>query len=181
MSSFSQSNYRSVEIVTGPALVPTIGWTALAVFLQTVFAQLVTIHGTVPSLVTIAVALYALKAGARRAVLLGIVAGVLEDCFAQSGGAWTIATTLTALGAGAIARGFFSDGFVMLSAVVALAVVVRDALFWAVMSLEGYPPGLAIMHLHTTLWQAGLSALCALGYLLFRARFINDRTAIERF
>ncbi len=181
MSSFSQSNYRSVEIVTGPALLPTVGWTALAVFSQTVFAQLVTLHNTIPSLVTVAVVLYALKAGARRAALLGVIAGILEDCFAHSGGAWTIATTLTALGAGAVARGFFSDGIVTLSAVVGLAVVVRDALFWAVMSLEGYPPGLAVVHVHATLWQAALSALCALVYLVFRARFINDRTAIERF
>lgn len=181
MSSFSRNKFRSVEIVTGPALVPTIGWTVLAVFVQTIFAQLVAFRGAVPSLAMIAVVLYALKAGARRGAVLGIIVGVLEDSFAGRGGAWTIATTLTALAAGAIARGFFSDGIPMLAAVVALAVLLRDGIFWTVMSIEGYPRGLATTHLHAALWQAALTGVCAIVYLIARARFIVDRTAVERF
>ncbi len=145
------------------------------------FAQFFTFHGAVPSLVTIAVVLYALKAGARRGALLGIIAGLLEDCFAGTGGAWTIATTLTALAAGAVARGFFSDGFPMLGAIVALAIVLRDTIFWVVMSIDGYPRGYASAHVHTTLWQAALTGACTMLYLVIRARFVVDRTAVERF
>jgi rod shape-determining protein MreD len=181
VSSFSRNRFRSVEIVSGPALLPTIGWTVLAVFVQTMFAQFLTYRGAVPSFVTIAVVLYALKAGARRGAVLGIIAGLLEDCFAGSGGAWTIATTLTALAAGAVSRGFFSDGFPMLGAIVALAIILRDTLFWSVMSIEGYPRGLATAHAHATLWQAAITGSCAIAYLIARARFVVDRTAVERF
>ncbi len=181
MSSFSRSNFRSIEVVTGPALIPTIGWTVLAVFVQTVCAGLLTEHAAVPSFATIAVVLYALKAGARRGALLAIIAGILEDSFAGSGGAWTIATTLMALAAGAVSRGFFSDGFPMLGAVVALAIVVRDTIFWIVMSLQGYPRGFVTAHVHATLWQAALTGGCAMVYLVVRGRFVVDRTAVERF
>jgi len=181
VSSFSRSSFRSIEVVAGPALVPTIGLTVLAVFVQTVFAQFVTFHGAVPSLVTIAVVLYAAKAGARRGAILGIIAGLLEDSFAGSGAAWTIATTLTALTVGGISRTFFSDGFAMLGALVALAILLRDGIFWVVMSLEGYPRGFAVAHLHAALWQALMTGLCALFYLVMRSRFVTDRTAVERY
>lgn len=180
MSSFSRNKFRSIEIVTGPALGPTIGWTALAVFVQTMFAQFAAFHATVPSLVTIAVVLYAAKVGAQRGAILGIVAGLLEDSFAGSGGAWTIATTITALAAGTVSRGFFSDGFPMLGALVAAAILLRNTIFWTVMSLEGYPRGLATAHFHATLWQAAVTGVCAVAYLIARTRFVVDRTAVER-
>lgn len=181
MSWSSRNNYRSIEVVAGPALAPTIGLTILAVFIQTMFAQFVTFHSAVPSLVTIAVVLYAAKVGARRGAILGIVAGVLEDSFAGSGGAWTIATTLTALAVGGISRTFFSDGFAMLSALVAIAVLMRDALFWVVMSIQGYPRGFAGAHLHAALWQAGMTGVCTLLYLVVRSRFFDDRMTVERY
>jgi rod shape-determining protein MreD len=176
-----RNSFRSIEVVSGPALVPTIGFAVLAVFVQTMFAQFVTFHGAVPSFVTIAVVLYAAKVGARRGALFGIIAGVLEDSFAATGGAWTIATTATALAVGGISRTFFSDGFAMLGALVALAILFRDALFWGVMSFEGYPRGFAAMHLHAALWQAALTGLCAMLYLLVRTRFVLDRTTVERY
>jgi len=181
VSSFSRNKFRSIEVVSGPALVPTLGLTVLAVFAQTLFARFALFHGTVPSLVTIAVVLYSVKAGAGRGALLGVFAGSLEDSLAGSGGAWTIATTLMGLAAGTVARGFFSDGFVMLGGLVALGIVLRDTVFWVVMSLEGYPRGLARTHVHSTLWQAAITGLCALLYLVLRTRFIADRTAVERF
>jgi rod shape-determining protein MreD len=181
VSSFSRSSFRSIEVVTGPALAPAIGFTILAVFVQTMFAPRLTFHGAVPSFATIAVVLYAAKVGARRGAVLGLVAGVLEDSFAGTGGAWTIAMTITALAVGGISRTFFSDGFAMLGALVALAILGRDALFWAVMRMEGYPPGFGVAHLHAALWQAGTTALCAMLYLVVRARFVNDRTAVERY
>ncbi len=181
MSSFSRSSFRSIEVVAGPALAPTIGLTVLAVFVQTMFAHFVAFHGAVPSLVTIAVVLYAAKVGARRGASLGLLAGVLEDSFAGSGGAWTVATTLMALAVGGISRTFFSDGFAMLGALVALAVLLRDAIFWIVMSLAGYPRGFAIVHLHAAVWQAAMTGVCALIYLIGRSRLLDDDTAVERY
>jgi rod shape-determining protein MreD len=167
--------------VAGPALGPTIGLTVLAVFGQTTFAPFLTFHGAVPSLATIAVVLYAAKAGARRGAILGLIAGVLEDCFAGTGGAWTIAMTLTALAVGGISRSFFSDGVAMLGTLVASAVLLRDGLFWIVMSLQGYPRGFAPAHLHEALWQGGLTGICALIYLLVRDRLFVARMKVERY
>ena len=86
-----------------------------------------------------------------------------------------------ALAVGEISRTFFSDGVAMLGALVAIAILFRDAIFWAVMSMEGYPRGFAVAHLHAALWQAGMTGACAVVYLLLRSRFITDRTTIERY
>ena len=160
---------------------PTIGWVVLAVFAQTVLAPYLQYRGTVPSLVTIAIVLYALRVGARRAAIVGIIAGAIEDALGGTGGAWTIATTLIALGAGTVARGFFSDGFPILGALIALTVLVRDAIFWFVMSLQGYPPGLGTAHFHTAVVQAVITGVIAILYLVARSRFITDRTDVERY
>lgn len=181
MSWSSRSSFRSIEVVEGPALAPTVGLTILAVFAQTMFAQFVTFRGAMPSLVTIAVVLYAAKVGARRGAVFGIIAGVLEDSFAGTGAAWTIATTLTALAVGAISRTFFSDGIAMLGALVAIAIMLRDAVFWTVMSIADYPRGYAVAHLHAALWQAFITGACAIVYLLARPRFVTDRTTVERY
>jgi rod shape-determining protein MreD len=181
VSSSFRSSFRSIEVVAGPALVPSIGFAVAAVFVQTMFGHDVAFHGAVPSFVTIGVVLYAAKVGARRGALFGLIAGLLEDCFAGTGGAWTIATTATGLAVGGISRTFFSDGVPMLGALVALAILLRDALFWGVMSIEGYPRGLAAVHLHASLWQAAMTGICAVAYLVVRDRFIVDRTTVERY
>ncbi|MFN2459079.1 MAG: rod shape-determining protein MreD [Candidatus Velthaea sp.] len=181
MSSFYRNKYRSIEIVTGPSLLPTIGWAALAVLAQTTFAPYLMYRGAVPSFVTIAIVLYAIRAGARRGAVLGIIAGALEDVFAGTGGAWTVASTIVALGVGAVARGFFSDGFPMLGALVAITVLARDTVFWLVMRLEGYPPGLATAHAHTAIVQAALTGFITVLYLIGRSRLVVDRTNVERY
>jgi rod shape-determining protein MreD len=181
VSSSSRNSFRSIEVVAGPALAPTVGLTVLAVFIQTMFAPYVTFHGGMPSLVTIAVVLYAAKVGARRGAVLGAIAGLLEDSLAGTGGAWTIATTVTALAVGAISRTFFADGFAMLGALVGIAILLRDGVFWSVMSIGGYPRGFAVAHLHAALWQAAITGGCALLYLLVRDRFIDDRITVERY
>jgi rod shape-determining protein MreD len=181
VSSYSRSSFRSVEVVAGPALLPAIGFALLAVFVQTMFAQFIVFHRAVPSLVTIAVVLYAAKVGARRGAVFGLIAGLLEDSFAGTGGAWTVATTITGLAVGGISRTFFSDGFAMLGALVALAVLLRDALFWGVMNIEGYPRGLAVAHSHAALWQAALTGGCSIVYLIVRARVVDDPTIVERY
>ena len=75
MSSYSRTKYRSVEIAVGPAYWPALGWTALLVLAQTTVVPLFVFRNAVPSLVTIAVVLYAVRAGARRGALLAIPAG----------------------------------------------------------------------------------------------------------
>ena len=102
MSSFYRRKYRSIEIAVGPAYWPVLGWTSVLAFVQTVVVPLFAFRGAVPSLVTIAVVLYATRAGARRGALLGMPAGLLEDIFAGTGGGWTIATTIVGLLVGGV-------------------------------------------------------------------------------
>lgn len=181
MSSSYRSKYRSIEIVSGPSLGPTIGWMALALFVQVTFAPYLTFRGAVPSLVTIPVVLFAIRGGARRGAILGILAGTLEDLYAGTPGAWTIATTLLALAIGRMGRGFFSDGFPMLGMLVGISVLARDALFWTVMRTQGYPTGLGAAHLHAALYQAFLTGLITVVYLVVRSRVVVDRTNVERY
>jgi rod shape-determining protein MreD len=175
------SKYRSIEIVNGPDFWRSAGFVALGLFVQTAFAPLLLVREGVPSFVTIAVVLYALRVGARRGALLGLVAGVLSDAVSGTGGAWTIAYTVLALACGGVARGFFADGLVPPSLFVGAAAVVRSAIFWAIMSFEGYPRGFGTTHLHAALESGALTAVYAFVYLLFRERFGNDETRIERY
>jgi rod shape-determining protein MreD len=176
-----RAKYRSIEIVSGPSLLATIGWAVLAVFAQTLFANALAFRHTVPALAAITVVLYAVRAGARRGAILGVIAGALEDVLAGTGGAWTIATTLVAIAVGAAGRRFFSDGFPMLGALVALAVLARDLIFWLVMRLEGYPHGMGTAHLHAALWQAAITGVLTVLYLVARTRLVADRTNVERY
>ena len=176
-----RSNYRSIEIVAGPSFWRGAGCVALGLFVQAVFAPLLVVRGGIPSFVTIAVVLYALRLGARRGALLGLVAGVLTDAVAGTGGAWTLAYTALALLCGAVSRGFFADGIVLPSLFVGVAVVVRSALFWVTMSAEGYPRGYGAVHLHAALESGVLTAIYAFVYLLIRSRYGGEPTRIERY
>jgi rod shape-determining protein MreD len=176
-----RSNYRSIEIVAGPSFWRGVGCVVLGLFVQTAFAPLLIVRGGIPSFVTIAVVLYALRLGARRGAVLGLVAGVLTDAVAGTGGAWTLAYTLLALLCGAVSRGFFADGIVLPALFVGVAVVVRSALFWIIMSAEGYPRGFGLTHLHAALESGALTAVYAFVYLIFRARYGGEQTRIERY
>lgn len=177
----SRSRFRSIEIVNGPPFWRSAGCVALGLFVQTVAAPLLVVRSGMPSFVTIAVVLYALRVGARRGTILGIIAGVLSDALAGTGGAWTLAYTLLAFACGAISSDFFSDGVITPSLFVGLAVCARSAVFWAVMAAEGYPRGYGTVHLHGALESGVLTAVYAFVYLLFRARFGGRRTRIERY
>ena len=181
MSSSFRSKYRSIEVVAGPALWPTIGWIALAVFAQTTLGALLSFRHVIPALVMIPLVLYAVRVGARRGAIAGCIAGLLDDIFGGGGGNWTIATTLAALGVGTLGRTFFSDGFVMQGFLIVLAVVARDLLFWTLERFEGFPHGLGTMHLHAALVQGLLTGIIAVVYLVARGRFFVDRTSIERY
>ncbi len=181
MSSFYRRNYRSVEIAVGPAYWPVLGWTALLAFAQTAVLPLLAFRGAVPSLVTIAVVLYAVRAGARRGALLGIPAGLLEDIFAGTPGAWTLSTTIVALLVGGFSRRMFADGAFAPAVLCGAAVLVRDVIFWSVMRIDGFPPGYATAHAHLAVWRAALTALVAFAWLVVRGRLVADKTTIERY
>jgi len=170
-----------MEITVGPAYWPVLGWTSLLAFAQTVVVPLLAFRGAVPSLVTIAVVLYASRAGARHGAMLALPAGLLEDIFGGTGGGWTIATTVVALLVGGFSRRMFADGAFVPAVLCGLAVLVRDAIFWSVMRIEGFPPGFALVHAHTSLWRALLTALVAFAWLVVRGRLVTDKTTIERY
>jgi rod shape-determining protein MreD len=170
-----------MEITVGPAYWPAFGWTMLLAFLQTVLVPLLVFRGAVPSLVTIAVVLYASRAGARRGALLAVPAGMLEDVFAGTAGGWTISSTLVALLVGLFTRRMFADGAFVPAVLCGVAVLIRDLMFWSIMRIEGFPPGFAVAHLHTSLWRALLTALVAFAWLVVRGRLVTDKTTIERY
>lgn len=181
MSSFyRRSSYRSLERAVGPAYWPVLGWTLLVVLAQTALVPLFAFRGAVPSLVTIAVVLYALHAGARRGAMLAIPAGLLEDIFAGTAGGWTIATTIVALLVGGFSRRIFAEGAFAPAVLCGAAVLVRALVFWPVMRMEGYPAGYATAHLHAALWSALLTAIVALLWLSARNRLVHDKTTVER-
>ena len=181
MSSYSRTKYRSVEIAVGPAYWPALGWTSLLVLAQTTIVPLFAFRGAVPSLVTIAVVLYAVRAGARRGALLAIPAGLLEDIFGGTGGAWTISTTLVALLVGGLSRRMFADGAVAPAILCGTASLARDLACWTVLRGTGYPAGYGVEHLHGALWRAALTALVAFVWLVLRGRLVADKTTIERY
>jgi len=168
-------------VIAGPALWPTIGWIALAIFVQSTLGRFLAFRGAIPALVMIPVVLYAVRMGGRRGAIAGIVAGLLDDAFGAGTGNWTIATPLVALGAGTLGRGFFSDGFLIQGLLVALAVALRDLVYWTLERFEGFPHGLGILHLHVSLIQAALTGLLTIAYLVARERFVADRTSVERY
>ena len=156
-------------------------WLVVALFVQTVFAPWLTIHGAMPSFATIVVVLYALRAGIRGALVLGAIAGVATDVLAGTGGGWTVAYLAIAAGSSAVRSRFFADGIVLPSVLVAVAVLVRDAIFWIVMTAEGYPRGYGTSHLHIAIEQAVLTGCAAAVIQLVRARFGDQGDRITRY
>ena len=168
-------------MVVGPAYWPTLGWSALLVFVQSMFAPFVAFRGGVPSLAVIAVVLYANRVGARRGALLALPVGMLEDIFAGTGGGWTFATAVVGLCVGGLSRRVFADGAFVPAVICALAVLLRDLVFWIVMRLEGFPPGYALVHFHVALWNAALTGVIAFVWLVVRGRLVVDKTTIHRY
>jgi rod shape-determining protein MreD len=156
-------------------------WLLLALFVQTAFAPWLTVHGAIPSFVAIVVVLYALRVGVRRALLLGAIAGVLTDALAGTGGGWTVAYLVMTVAVGAVRARFFADGVVLPSLLVVVAVLVRNAIFWAVMTAEGYPRGFGALHLHVAIEQALLTGVVTALVQLARMRFGDPADRIERY
>lgn len=130
------------------------------------------IRNVVPSFVLVVVVWYAIRVDARRAAIYGLVAGLCEDALsAQTGAAWTIATTLGALVASVLSRGFFADSIPLASGIVLVVTLLRALIFWTVMALGGYPGGLGAMHLREALLQAALNVAVIVAAMLVLRRF----------
>ncbi|MBV8067107.1 MAG: rod shape-determining protein MreD [Candidatus Eremiobacteraeota bacterium] len=156
----------------GPAWYVAAAWLAGALAVQATVVHYLAVRGVVPSCVLVVVVWYAIRVDARRAAVYGLVAGLYEDALsAGTGAAWMIATTLSALLASRLSRGFFADSIPLASAIVVLATLFRALLFWTVMALSGYPPGLGTLHFRESLLQSALNAVVIVAAMLVARRF----------
>lgn len=120
---------------------------------------------------------YASRVDLVHAGVFGLVAGLIEDALAgHTGAAWMISTTMVALSISALSRGFFADSYPLVATITVVATLLRDLIFWIVMGFEGYPSGLAGMHLRDALFQSFLNAMLMM-VVLWVSRRIRERYA----
>ena len=151
-------------------------WLAAAIVAQSTIVHYFALRGAVPSLVLVVVVWYAVRVDARRAAIYGLIAGACEDVLsAHTGAAWSISMTLTAMLTSLLSRGFFADSIPIVAIVTAIATLMRALFFWTVMSLEGYPAGLAGMHFHEALWQMLLDVAVMVAAMLAIRRLDSGR------
>jgi rod shape-determining protein MreD len=156
----------------GPRWYAAAAWLALAVVAQTTVVHYLAIRDVVPSFVLVVVVWYAIRVDARRAAAFGLAAGFCEDALsAQTGAAWTIATSLSAVIASLLSRGFFADSIPLVMGVTAVATLLRALLFWVVMGFAGYPPGLGAIHFHEALLQCALNVIVIAAAMVIARRF----------
>ena len=159
---------------------PPAWWIAALLLLLAELLQVTVFHGlllrnTEMSIVLITVVWYATRVDALRATVFGLSAGLIEDVLAaNTGGAWTISTTVVALVASTISRGFFADSYPLVATITIVATLVRDLVFWLVMAAQGYPSGLGAMHAREALFQCLLNALLMM-VVLYASRRIRER------
>lgn len=174
-----------VNTRTGPADTPFTGpewWVAALYLIVALIAQIELLHffqfrGAGLSVVLVVVVWFALRSDMLGAAAYGLAAGLLEDIFsAQTGGAWTVSTTIVAVVANYSTRWFFADSIPVIAGMVVVATLLRRMLFWVVMAIGGYPPGYARLHLHQALWEALINAVFAAIALLL-VRHAEDRPA----
>jgi rod shape-determining protein MreD len=173
--SIALSSFRTkphVAPFVGPSWYVAAAWLFPAVVAQATLVHYVAVRDVVPSFVLVVVIWYAIRVDARRAAVYGLVAGLCEDALsAQTGAAWTISTSLSALAASRLSRGFFADSMPLVTGITVVATLLRALFFWIVMALAGYPPGLGLMHFHEALVQAALNAVVIAGAMLVVRRF----------
>ena len=149
-------------------------WLIGAGFLQATLVHYMAIRNAVPSLVFLVVATYALRSGAAGAILLGTAGGLIEDALCgNTGAAWTIATALAALGVSGAARLTFADSPSIFGALLVVAALVREGLYWAVLSLEGFQVGLGMHYTKIAIASALYTAIVAMVIVWARWRFIS--------
>lgn len=174
MSSFRSKPH--VAPFVGPAWYVAAAWLAAAILAQSTIVHYFAIRDVVPSFVLAVVVWYAIRVDARRAAIYGLVAGLCEDALsAQSGAAWTIATSLSALLASVLSRGFFADSIPLVVAITIVATLVRALLFWVIAALGGYPSGLGGMHMHEAVIASVLNAIVMVVAMVVVRHFDPER------
>lgn len=156
----------------GPPWYVAAAWLVGALLAQATVVHLLAIRNVVPSFVLVVVVWYAIRVDARRAGIYGLCAGLCEDALSlNTGAAWMISTSASALLASRLSRGFFADSIPLVIVITATATLVRALCFWIVMALVGYPPGLGSLHLHEALAQAALNVAIIVTAMLIARRF----------
>ncbi len=175
MRSIALSSFHSkphVAPFVGPAWYVAAAWLLAATTAQATFVHYLAFRSVVPSVVLVVVVWYAIRADTRRAGIYGFFAGFCEDALsAGTGAAWTIATCSSALVASRLSRGFFADSIPLVTAITIVATLLRALLFWIVMALSGYPPGLGRIHFHEAVLQAVLNSIVIVSAMLAARRF----------
>lgn len=142
---------------------------AAALLAQGSFGPFLAFRGGVAPLVLLVVGWYALRAGALRGLVFGLIAGACEDAFAgTTGAAWTFATAAAGLCAGRFAQTWAADMPAALCAGAAFFTVGRYVMFAVIMQLERHPIAMPVGAAHAALWQGAEAALLAA--LLLRVR-----------
>jgi rod shape-determining protein MreD len=169
----SSRNRIHIPRVTAPAWYISVAWLLLALFAQDCLMHVLTIRNVEPNVVLVAVVWYAIRVEAWRAAAYGLAAGFALDLltFGMSGGAWTIAMTAVAIFSSTISRGFFADSIPLVGTITFVATLVVRLIYWVVMSFEGFPGGLAVMHFHQALFEAVLNGLVMMAVILVNRRF----------
>ncbi|MHB8147119.1 MAG: rod shape-determining protein MreD [Vulcanimicrobiaceae bacterium] len=156
----------------GPRWWVAAAWLAGALIAQPTVMHYVQLRGAEPSLVLVAVVWYAIRVDIRRAAVYGLIAGLFLDIIAaQTGAAWTVSTTVVAVIAGMLSRGFFADSVPLVSVLTGIATLLDMLIFWIVRAFEGYPPGLGWMHLHEAMYQALLNVVLMAVVMLIVRRY----------
>ena len=133
-----------------------------ALLVQSTLAPYLSVRGATLSLVTLAVAWYAVRAGSLAGLTCGLVAGACEDALGgASGVAWTFATGLAGVVAGRLHGTWLADTKLALVPAAAVVTLIRYLAYALVMQAQHAPVPFALAHFHTALWQSGLDALVA--------------------
>src|SRR5271170_5788560 len=149
-------------------------WLIAAGFLQATLVHYIAFRNAVPSLIFLVVATYALRSGTAGAILLGTAGGLIEDALCgNTGAAWTIATAITALGVSGAARLMFADSPSIFAALLVVAALAREGLYWAVLSLEGFQVGLGMHYTKIAIASALYTGVIAMIVVWARWRFIT--------
>ncbi len=160
----------------GPRWYVAAAWLAAALLAQATVVHALAVRDAVPSVVLVVVVWYAIRVDTWRAAAFGLAAGLCEDVLAtQTGGAWTISTTLVAIAAGVLSRGFFADSIPLVASITLVASLARSLIFWTVMALQGYPGGLGTLHFHQALVQAALNVGLSILAMLVLRRIEGER------
>jgi hypothetical protein len=142
--------------------------------LQSTLVHLIAVRSAVPSLLAVATWAFAVRAGIGQAMVLGALAGAIDDAVGGTGAAWTIATTIVALVVALGSRALFADSISLFTALAVVATLARDALFWAGMDIAGYPPGVGTHLAKVALLSAVYTGVVALIVQWARWRFAKD-------